>query len=303
MFDPRILSERSIIVTGGGSGLGLAMASAFAAHGARVTIAGAPRKSSTLRSRRSAGALGKEATASPSRPTCATRSRSRGSSPKLRRSSAAWMVWSQRGRQLLVTSEDLSPNGFDASSERAVWLRVLHARGRPPPARAQGSRRGLSIVTTYAWTGTAFALPSACAKAGVLARTRSWRWSGARGHSVERDRAGADPDGGSVLAPDGRRRRATQCAGADSEARFGEKVRSRTSRSFSSRPVPYQTGDCVTMDGGEWLAGAGEFSTTGRCRATSSGMSSPPCGRGRVEPTADGSASHFPRPVRCARGS
>jgi NAD(P)-dependent dehydrogenase (short-subunit alcohol dehydrogenase family) len=23
---------------------------------------------------------------------------------------------------------------------------------------------------------------------------------------------------------------------------------------------PYQTGDCVTMDGGEWLAGAGEFS-------------------------------------------
>ena len=23
---------------------------------------------------------------------------------------------------------------------------------------------------------------------------------------------------------------------------------------------PYQTGDCITMDGGEWLAGAGEFS-------------------------------------------
>ena len=23
---------------------------------------------------------------------------------------------------------------------------------------------------------------------------------------------------------------------------------------------PYQTGDCVTMDGGEWIAGAGEFS-------------------------------------------
>jgi len=40
MFSPTILAGRSIIVTGGGSGLGLAMAKAFAAHGSRVTIAG-----------------------------------------------------------------------------------------------------------------------------------------------------------------------------------------------------------------------------------------------------------------------
>src|SRR5262245_18178227 len=39
-FDPRILSGRSILVTGGGSGLGLAMATTFAAHGAKVAIAG-----------------------------------------------------------------------------------------------------------------------------------------------------------------------------------------------------------------------------------------------------------------------
>ena len=39
-FDPRILAGRSIVVTGGGSGLGLAMAKTFAAYGASVTIAG-----------------------------------------------------------------------------------------------------------------------------------------------------------------------------------------------------------------------------------------------------------------------
>src|SRR5205823_15106348 len=31
----------------------------------------------------------------------------------------------------------------------------------------------VNIVTTYAWTGSAFVLPSACAKAGVLVMTRS----------------------------------------------------------------------------------------------------------------------------------
>ncbi|MGH9365231.1 MAG: SDR family NAD(P)-dependent oxidoreductase, partial [Thermoanaerobaculia bacterium] len=40
MFDPRILAGKSILVTGGGSGLGLAMARTFASHGAKVTVAG-----------------------------------------------------------------------------------------------------------------------------------------------------------------------------------------------------------------------------------------------------------------------
>ena len=40
MFDPRILSGKSILVTGGGSGLGLAMSKTFASYGAAVTIAG-----------------------------------------------------------------------------------------------------------------------------------------------------------------------------------------------------------------------------------------------------------------------
>jgi NAD(P)-dependent dehydrogenase (short-subunit alcohol dehydrogenase family) len=44
MFDPKILAGRSILVTGGGSGIGLAMAKTFAAHGAQVAIAGRRRE-------------------------------------------------------------------------------------------------------------------------------------------------------------------------------------------------------------------------------------------------------------------
>jgi short-subunit dehydrogenase involved in D-alanine esterification of teichoic acids len=43
-FDPRTLTGRAILVTGGGSGLGLAMAATFAAHGAKVAIAGRKRE-------------------------------------------------------------------------------------------------------------------------------------------------------------------------------------------------------------------------------------------------------------------
>ncbi|TAE00080.1 MAG: SDR family oxidoreductase [Bacteroidetes bacterium] len=46
----------------------------------------------------------------------------------------------------------------------------------------------LSIVTTYAWTGSAYVVPSACAKAGVLAMTRSlaveWAKYGIRSNAI-----------------------------------------------------------------------------------------------------------------------
>ena len=89
----------------------------------------------------------------------------------------------------LAFSEELTPNGFDA-----IVRTVLHgsvnctlAVGRHLLARkAPGSI--VSILTTYAWTGTAFVLPSACAKAGVLAMTRSlaveWGHAGIRLNAI-----------------------------------------------------------------------------------------------------------------------
>jgi NAD(P)-dependent dehydrogenase (short-subunit alcohol dehydrogenase family) len=163
----------------------------------------------------------------------------------------------------LVTSEDLTPNGFDA-----VVRTVLHgsvyctlAVGRHLLERkAPGSI--VSVVTTYAWTGTGFALPSACAKAGVLAMTRSlaveWGHAGIRLNAVA---PGPIPTEGAwarlMAFPEAEKNTLDRIP----LGRLGTPEELANLATFLlSDLCPYQTGDCITMDGGEWLAGAGEFS-------------------------------------------
>lgn len=162
----------------------------------------------------------------------------------------------------LCPSEELSPNGF-----AAVVGTVLHgtfhctrAAGRHWISR-QSKGVVLSIATTYAWTGSAFVLPSACAKAGVLALTRSlsteWARHGIRLNAIA---PGPIPTEGafSRLLPSEdliERRRARIPAG-----RFGTPEELAELAAFLvSDAADWIRGEAVTFDGGEWLRGAGEF--------------------------------------------
>ena len=264
MFDSKVLAEKSLIVTGGGSGLGLAMATAFASYGAKVTIAGRTRArlETAAEEIRAAAREGGEAD------LFAADVRDPEQVEKLvafaaeRFGKIDGLVNNAAGN-FLVTAEDLTPNGFDA-----VVRTVLHgsvfctlAVGRHLLARkAPGAI--VSIVTTYAWTGTAFALPSACAKAGVLAMTRSlaveWGHAGIRLNAIA---PGPIPTEGAfsrLLAGGEAQRSALDRIPL---GRFGRAEEIANLATFLlSDLCPYQTGDCVTMDGGEWIAGAGEFS-------------------------------------------
>lgn len=264
MFDPRTLSGRAILVTGGGSGLGLAMAKTFAAHGAKVAIAG--RRRETLETAAdeiaSAAREGGEAAFFPAdvrEPEQAGRlvAEAAGRFGKL-----DGLVNNAAGN-FLAFSEELTPNGFDA-----VVRTVLHgsvnctlAFGRQLLERkAPGAV--VSIVTTYAWTGTAFALPSACAKAGVLAMTRSLavEW-GAAGIRLNAIAPGPIPTEGAFSRLMANPQAEKNALGRIPLGRFGDRQEIANLALFLlSDLCPYQTGDCVTMDGGEWLAGAGEFS-------------------------------------------
>jgi len=264
MFDSKILAGKSILVTGGGSGLGLAMAKTFAAHGAKVTIAGRKRE----RLEAAAPEIAAAAKEGGGADFYAADVRDLGEVEKLvaytvERSGKVDALVNNAAGNFLALSEDLTPNGFDAVVRTVLYgsVNCTLAVGRHLLAR-QAPGAIVSIVTTYAWTGTAFALPSACAKAGVLAMTRSlaveWGHAGIRVNAIA---PGPIPTEGAFS-----RLMAGPAAEDNARARiplgrFGTKEEIANLAVFLlSDLCPYQTGDCVTMDGGEWLAGAGEFS-------------------------------------------
>jgi NAD(P)-dependent dehydrogenase (short-subunit alcohol dehydrogenase family) len=264
MFDPKILAEKSVLVTGGGSGLGLAMSKKFAAHGAKVTIAGRTldRLEKGAREIADVAREGGEVDFLPADVREPDEVEKLVAHAISRFGKVDSLVNNAAGN-FLVTSEDLTPNGFDAVVKTVLHGSVYctlavgrHLLGR----KAKGSI--VSVVTTYAWTGTGFALPSACAKAGVLAMTRSlaveWGHAGIRLNAVA---PGPIPTEGAwsrlMAFPEAEKNTIERIP----LGRFGTTEELANLVTFLlSDLCPYQTGDCVTVDGGEWLAGAGEFS-------------------------------------------
>jgi NAD(P)-dependent dehydrogenase (short-subunit alcohol dehydrogenase family) len=120
----------------------------------------------------------------------------------------------------------------------------------------------LNIVTTYAWTGSGYVVPSAAAKAGVLAMTRSlaveWAKYGIRSNAIA---PGPFPTEGawSRLLP-GDLVKKFDPAKKVPVGRVGEhqelaNIAAYLVSDFSA----YVNGEVITIDGGEWLKGAGEF--------------------------------------------
>jgi NAD(P)-dependent dehydrogenase (short-subunit alcohol dehydrogenase family) len=257
---PGLLQGKTAWITGGGTGLGRAMALRFAQLGARVGVSG--RREDPLRETvETIVAAGGRAAWSicdvrdpDSVATALTEVGGELGLPDILVNNAAG--------NFLCPSEELSPNAF-AAVVKIVLNGTWHCTHALARRWIDDGTPGavLNIATTYAWTGSAFVLPSACAKAGVVAMTRSlaveWARHGIRLNAIA---PGPIPTEGafSRLMPDPAmvdERIAKIPAG-----RFGTPEELAELAAFLvSDASEWMRGEVVTLDGGEWLAGAGEF--------------------------------------------
>ena len=260
MFREDLLKGKTIIITGGGSGLGKSMAERFGELGANLVIAS--RRQQVIQDAadelRNTGAevlgLTCDVRDVASVQTLVDRTKKQFGTIDVLLNNAAG--------NFISPTENLSPNGFKVVVDIVLHgtFNCTHAVGKEMIANGGGSI--LNIVATYAWTGSGYVVPSAAAKAGVLAITRSlaveWAKYGIRSNAIA---PGPFPTKGawSRLAPPG--------LGIEKKMknriplkRFGEHIELANLASYLiSDEAGYINGEVVTIDGGEWLKGAGQF--------------------------------------------
>jgi len=260
MFDKELLKGKSIIVTGGGTGLGKSMATRFAELGANLVITSRRQEviDKTAEELRDHG--GKVLAIA-----CDVRDPEQVNdmvSQTVDEFGKIDILLNNAAGNFISPTEDLSPNAFKTIVDIVLngTFNCTQAAGKVMREKDGGVI--LNIVTTYAWTGSGYVVPSASAKAGVLAMTRSlaveWAKYGIRTLAIA---PGPFPTKGawSRLAPPG--------LGIEKKMRnrvplkrVGEHIELANLASYLvSDQAAYINGEVVTIDGGEWLQGAGEM--------------------------------------------
>lgn len=266
MFAQPIFKGQVAIVTGGGTGLGRAMALQLAQLGARVALVG-----------RRQGPLEDVATAitqagGTALPIVGDVRDVAAVDGAIRRVVETWgridCLINNAAGNILAKTETLSTNAWHAVIDIVLYgtIHCTMAVGKQMIAQGTGGRV-LNITTNYAscGSGSAYVVPSACGKAGVLALTRSLAVEWAK-YKIRCNAIAPGPfytEGAfSRLVPPG------------AEDLLKEKIplkrigtveeMSNLAMYLISDYAGFITGEVVTIDGGEWLEGAGEFNMMGR---------------------------------------
>jgi len=186
MFQPDLLKNKTILITGGGTGLGKSMATRFGELGANLIISS--RKQEVLE--QAAEEL-RETGAEVFPFSCDVRNPLEIDKllqqSKSKFDSIDALVNNAAGNFISPT-ENLTENAFKVVVDIVLLGTFNMTLAIGKEMIKQGHGNILNIVTTYAWTGSGYVVPSAAAKAGVLAITRSlaveWAKYGIRTNAI-----------------------------------------------------------------------------------------------------------------------
>ena len=263
MLKENSFKGKTIIITGGGTGLGKSMAKYLCELGANIVITS--RKLPVLTD--TANELEKETGAKVLPVACDVRKYEEIESVLKQAEDnfgPVHGVVNNAAGNFISPTERLSHRAFDIVVDivlKGTYYTTLAAGKNWIKNKQPGVF--LNIVTTYAWTGSGYVVPSACAKAGVLALTRSlaveWAKYKIRSNAIA---PGPFPTEGawSRLLP-GDLVKKFDPAERVPLKRVGEHQELANLVAYLlSDYSAYVNGEVITIDGGEWLRNGGEFS-------------------------------------------
>ncbi|RED97418.1 SDR family oxidoreductase [Marinoscillum furvescens] len=256
------LKGKTILVTGGGTGLGKSMATYFSTLGANLVITSRKLEVLEATAEEISGVSG-----NPVLPlACDVRDYEqveRTIDESIKHFGSVDVLLNNAAGNFISPTERLSHRAFDTVVDivlKGSYNFTLAMGKKWIDEKRAGNI--LSIVTTYAWTGSGYVVPSACAKSGVLAMTRSlaveWAKYGIRSNAIA---PGPFPTKGAWdrLLP-GDLKKKFDPAHKVPVGRVGEHQELANLAAYLvSDYSAYVNGEVITIDGGEWLKGAGEF--------------------------------------------
>ena len=257
------LLGKVIVVTGGGSGLGKAMTKYFMELGAKVAITS--RDLEKLKT--TATELESETGGTCIPVQCDVRHYEQVEvmlQEVLNAYGKVDVLLNNAAGNFISPTERLSANAFDTVIDIVLKgsKNCTLAFGKHWIDSKQEAATVLNIVTTYAFTGSAYVVPSATAKAGVLAMTRSlaveWAKYGIRTNAIA---PGTFPTKGAWdrLLPGDLKEKFDLSKKVPLKRVGDHQELANLAAYLVSDFSAYINGEVVVIDGGEWLKGAGQF--------------------------------------------
>ena len=261
MFKNDLLKNKTIIITGGGTGLGKSMATRFGELGANLVLTSRRQEILDEAARDINDKTGAEIL------TVSTDIRHSDQATEMVKKAIDKFgkidcLLNNAAGNFISPTENLSENAFRTIIDIVLVGTFNCTQAAGKAMRDSGGGVILNIVTTYAFTGSGYVVPSACAKSGVLAMTRSlaveWAKYGIRTNAIA---PGPFPTKGAWkrLVPPGLNIEKKMMERVPLK-RFGEHDELANLASYlMADESGYMNGEVITMDGGEWLKGAGQF--------------------------------------------